>query len=148
MANNSYPRLANIFSLDQLPTGLQVLQPTANVVQDVLEKVHYRNLMVKQGNSAFAWAASLEIVSYQPLRVGACASGFTLVLNPEELAANGVTTFPVAFSFSLGIRKFLPLLNLRSPPTSADALFTLLCNITGVTDSELLNQAIMAFETV
>ena len=63
MATTSFPLLSNIFSVGQLPTALQILQPSANAVQDVLEKVHYRNFAVQKGSNAYAFAASIVLAS-------------------------------------------------------------------------------------
>ena len=137
-----YQSLSDIFSVQQLPGALALVPPGT---ADVLENIYYRNLDV-QLRQAGAFAAAIELVSYQDLRFEVLGTGFYVVLNPEQLTADGVTLIPLSLGYRLGISALLPQLNLLTLPTTATELFALVLPLTGMTESSLLIHALVAFE--
>jgi hypothetical protein len=143
MAVVPYSRLADLFSLSQLPAPLALVQQAAATA---LEDVFYRNFDITPQVEAGAFSATLEIVSYKGLALDVAATGFRLVLNPDGLTNDGYSVIPISFGYSLGILQWLPQFDLATVPTSAGDFFQLALDVTKVTELQLLIQALTAFE--
>lgn len=144
MANDAYASLSDIFSVSQLPAQLSFVQQTASTA---LDEVYYRNLNVAPSTNAYSLAGSIELVSFKELKLEVPGTGFFLVLNPGQVASTaGRTVIPLAFSYSIGIGRYIPDFGQLQLPTDAQGLFDLLLRITGVTDAQLLVQMLPLFE--
>ncbi len=92
---------------------------------------------------------SLKLIYAKRLGFDLFGSGMTLSLNPpranSESSATGITEFPVFFSFSKGILKYLPKFDNDSFDYSPKSFFNLLTDITGLSSGDLLRSLISLF---
>lgn len=138
MATSYYPRLADLIDLSQLPAPLDSL---ANG-QSVLSSTFYQNFSVDLTSNNGDFTASIDLVLFKELRFG--VAGFALIINPNPDGTTS-TTLPLALSYGLGLRRYVPDYNPLSPPSTAAAYYPLLQAVAGVSARDLLPQALGMF---
>ena len=145
MPSITYCRLSDLIQLSSLPTQFSLISGT---FANALEKIYYKNLNIQHNSADFIFSANLEIIAPRQLKLSipiASGSDFALVLNPEEHALSGLTTFPISFTSALGIRKYYPLGYDFNFPVLPSEIYEILLKITGRQDNEVVSDFANAF---
>lgn len=145
MPSTAYCRLSDLIQLSSLPTQFSLISGT---FANALEKIYYKNLSIHHSSSDYIFSANLELVALRQLKLGiaiAPGSEFALVLNPEEYALSGLTTFPISLTSSLGIRKYYPLGYNFNFPILPIEFYEILLKVTGRQESEVVTDFSNAF---
>ena len=135
-------RLSSLISFSQLPEQLHAVN--ANLTA-MLEKVYYQNYTSQLTSDSGDFYAQLDIISFTLLKFTLPGTEFALLLNPDTTNPNQ-TSFPLALSYSLGIRQYVPdftLLDVLS--NSPEAYFPLLLAVAQLPERALLRSIINSF---
>ena len=141
MSSKYYPRLSSVVSWEQLPEAFNFV---ANGASALLDKLYFRNLQVVQSLDGQTVSYFVEIVSFADISFELPGTGFALILNPAP-DVSGLSVFPISFSFSWGIRKFIKNFSIANFADSPASFFNLLFDASGIATQELLYLTVGTF---
>lgn len=98
-----YPRLSEVISVDDLPEFLSFVE---NGLNDIFNKIHYKNLQYSKGYRGDSAFYSLDIVTSEKLAIP-LPFGLGLVLNPDLDGDSSISSFPITLEYQWEILAFL-----------------------------------------
>jgi hypothetical protein len=97
-----YPRLSEVITVEDLPEFLHFVE---NGLDNLLDRIHYKNLQFSKsarGDSAFY---SLDIVAKN---IGIdLPFGLRFILNPDDAGDSSISSFPVSLQYQWEVLAFL-----------------------------------------
>lgn len=136
-----YPSLSKILSLEDLP---EVFNFVEDGVNNVLEKIHYKDFQYTksfQGDKAFY---SLSLVSKSRVAIGIFGTGIFFVLNPDQEDGT-ISNFPVTLEYNWPIIAYIKGFDLRSFDFSPAAFFKLAAQVLQVSENTMIANALNLF---
>lgn len=132
-----YPRLSEVMTIDDLPEFLHFAE---NGLNDLLDRIHFKNLQYSKshrGDSAFY---SLDVVSRN---IGLdLPFGLRLVLNPDEDGDNSISSFPVSVEYQWGILAFLRSFSLQNFSFSPSDFFQMGLQVFRISQEQVITQTL------
>ena len=98
-----YPRLSEVITVDDLPEFLSFVE---NGLNDIFNKIHYKNLQYSKGYRGDSAFYSLDIVTSEKLAIP-LPFGLGLVLNPDLDGDSSISSFPITLEYQWEILAFL-----------------------------------------
>ncbi|UUF16655.1 MULTISPECIES: hypothetical protein [Flavobacterium] len=98
-----YPRLSEVITVDDLPEFLSFVE---NGLNDIFNKIHYKNLQYSKGHRGDSAFYSLDIVTSEKLAIP-LPFGLGLVLNPDLDGDSSISSFPITLEYQWEILAFL-----------------------------------------
>ena len=142
MADNFYPSLSTLVTLDAVPEQLGFLK---DGVSALLNKIYFKDLQVVKSDAGESAFYSLTLVLYKEAGVEIPGTGIELVLNPD-FNASGLTEIPVRLSYEWQILKFINGFNVQSFSFEPRALFDAFSkSILQLSDNDLVSTTIGVF---
>lgn len=141
---NYYPALSGLMTADDLP---EILGFIRDGLQQIFEKVYYKNYyssVNQDGSFAFY---SLEIVSRTKLAVEFPGTGIFFVLNPDYEDTT-ITSFPITLQWNQKILRFLGRFSMDQFSFSQEDFFNLAIEIFEVSEADSLQLAENTFVEV
>lgn len=141
---NYYPALSGLMTADELP---EILGFIRDGLQQIFEKVYYKNFyssVNQDGSFAFY---SLEIVSRTKLAVEFPGTGIFFVLNPDYEDIS-ITSFPITLQWNQKILRYLGRFSMDQFSFSQEDFFNLAIEIFEVSESDSLQLAEYTFVEV
>ncbi|MDN3548771.1 hypothetical protein [Mucilaginibacter aquaedulcis] len=135
-----YPQLSELITVDDLPEFLHFAETG---LDDLLNKIHYKNLQYSKshrGDSAFY---SMDIVTNNigidlPL-------GLRFVLNPDLEGDSTISSFPISLQYQWGVLAFLRSFNPQSFSFDPEGFFNLGLQIFKVSDAQVIAHSLNYF---
>ncbi|WP_145861289.1 hypothetical protein [Pedobacter suwonensis] len=128
-----YPALSEVITVDDLPEFLHFAE---NGLNQLLDKIHYKNLQYsksQRGDSAFY---SLDIVSNN---IGLdLPFGLRLVLNPDEDGDSNISSFPISIQYQWEMLAFLRSFKVQNFAFTPEAFYELGLQIFRITEDEVI----------
>lgn len=134
--NNYYPALSNLVSLTDFPEKL-------SFVNDFLDSVFYKNLRISSSKYGEKTSYYIEIIS-TALKFEISETGLEIILNPDSTSTNQ-SIIPIELFYQLEIIKYINSFDSSSFDFSIKSYFELIVSITGVSDEDMLFEAIQLF---
>lgn len=141
---NYYPALSGLMTVDELP---EILGFIRDGLQQIFEKVYYKNFyssVNQDGSFAFY---SLEIVSRTKLAVEFPGTGIFFVLNPDYEDTT-ITSFPITLQWNQKILRYLGQFSMDQFSFSQEDFFNLAIEIFEVSEADSLQLAQNTFVKV
>ncbi|MDM1556993.1 hypothetical protein HX126_20780 [Chryseobacterium indologenes] len=135
-----YPKLSNLISFNNLPTGLDFV---SSLSQDIFSNLYYKNYQASVsplGESAFY---SMSIVAKKRIEFN-LVYGLKFILNKDHLD-NTISSFPVTVQYNWPVIGYLSKFNLNNFSFSPQEIFKVALISLNLTESDIINQAIKAF---
>ncbi|WP_293787273.1 hypothetical protein [uncultured Pedobacter sp.] len=131
--NRYYPALSEVITVDDLPEFLHFAE---NGLDQLLDKIHYKNLQYsksQRGDSAFY---SLDIVTSN---IGIdLPFGMRLVLNPDLDGDSSISSFPVSLQYQWEMLAFLRAFKVQNFAFTPEAFYELGLQIFRITEDEVI----------
>jgi hypothetical protein len=128
-----YPALSEVITVDDLPEFLHFAE---NGLNQLLDKIHYKNLQYsksQRGDSAFY---SLDIVTNN---IGLdLPFGLRLVLNPDEDGDSNISSFPISIQYQWEMLAFLRSFKVQNFAFTPEAFYELGLQIFRITEDEVM----------
>jgi len=141
MPQKNLPLISDLLSFDALPETRFDLK---NVANNILEKLHYKDLLFFKSRDESTASYSLTIVAFD--RVGIEMFGtnvISLVLNPSF---NGQESeFKIAFNYNWEVLKYRESFNNLSFIESIKEIFEILVDVSGVSEFDFLDSFLRYF---
>lgn len=143
-AEQFFPKLNTVVTLDQLPESLSFVE---NGLNNLLDDLYFRDLQTsknREGNKAFY---SLKILTYKRIGFEIPGTGISLLLNPP-LNTDPVpyfAEFPITVSYDWEILKYVKRFNPENFSSAPGEIFDLVKQVSGFTDREMLELSIIRF---
>ncbi len=134
--NNYYPALSNLISLSKFPVKL-------SFANDFLDSVFYKNLRTSKSKYGEKASYYIEIIS-SALKFEILETGLEVILNPDSNSTNQ-SIIPIELFYQLEVIKYINSFDSSSFDFSIKSYFELIVSITGVSDEEILDEAIELF---
>lgn len=135
-----YPKLSNLISFNNLPTGLDFV---SSLSQDIFSNLYYKNYQASVsplGESAFY---SMSIVAKKRIEFS-LVYGLKFILNKDH-QDNTISSFPVTVQYNWPVIGYLSKFNLNNFSFSPQEIFKVALISLNLTESDVINQAIKAF---
>ena len=135
-----YPNLSTLVALEDFPEELQFISLG---IQNLLDKLYYKNLQYSKSNDGSQGYYNVVLVSGQALSIDLFNSGFAIIINPGN---SGETLIPVTLHYNwpiLGIVKNFNLQNFSYLPEEMQAILHQTSNLS---DTGLIQTGVNAFE--
>ncbi|ESU28684.1 hypothetical protein FLJC2902T_12750 [Flavobacterium limnosediminis JC2902] len=130
-----YPRLSEVITVDDLPEFLSFVQ---NGLNEIFDKIHYKNLQYSKsyrGDSAFY---SLDIVSSSKLAIP-LPFDLALVLNPDITGGDSnISSFPISLEYQWEILAFLKNFNLDNFSFAVEEFYRVGLQVFRISDDQVL----------
>ncbi len=138
-----YPALSSVVSLDDFPESLGFIK---QAIQNLFDKIHYKDLQYKKSPKGDAAFYSLTIVS-RKLAIELFGSGISLVLNPDENDNTdfNISAFPVTLEYQWKILAYLRSFDLNNFSFTPQEFFELALIILNVSEEQAMAQFINTF---
>lgn len=140
IAKRYYPKLSEIVTLESLPEFLSFVQDGLN---EIFDKIHYKNLQYSKsyrGDGAFY---SLDIVSREKIGLS-LPGGLMLVLNPDA-SDSSISSFPVMVEYQWEILGFLRSFNLQNFSFTIQEFYTTGLQVFRISESEVVANSLNFF---
>lgn len=128
-----YPALSEVITVDDLPEFLHFAE---NGLNQLLDKIHYKNLQYsksQRGDSAFY---SLDIVTNN---IGLdLPFGLRLVLNPDQEGNPDISAFPISIQYQWEMLAFLRAFKVQNFAFTPEAFYELGLQVFKITDDEVI----------
>lgn len=140
-----YPSLSNLISFDSIPESLGVVR---NGIENVFDKVFYKNLQVEISPTGDAGFYKLTLVLYSELGLEIPGTGVSIWLNrptpanPNESALSN-SEIPISLTYRFDILKYSRTFSSGSFSENAAAFFNLFLEIADVEPAEIVREAIL-----
>ena len=137
-----YPRLSSIVSQDDLP---EILGFVKEGLQNLFEKLHYKDLQHSKSPSGDAAFYSLSIVSDR-IDIELPGTGIFLVFNPDLTGSDfTISTFPITLEYQWKILKYLNSFNIGNFSYDPKDIFEVALNILDISEESALVHFVNAF---
>jgi len=138
-----YPALSSVVSLDDFPESLGFIK---QAIEQLFDKIHYKDLQYKKSPKGDAAFYSLTIVSNK-LAIELFGSGVSLVLNPDESGNTdfNISAFPVTVEYQWKILAYLRSFDLNNFSFTPQEFFELGLIILNVSEEQAMAQFINTF---
>lgn len=137
-----YPRLSSIVSQDDLP---EILGFVKEGLQNLFEKLHYKDLQYSKSPSGDAAFYSLSIVSDR-IDIELPGTGIFLVFNPDLTGSDfTISTFPITLEYQWKILKYLNSFNIGDFSYDPKEIFEVALNILDISEESALIHFVNAF---
>lgn len=137
-----YPRLSSIVSQDDLP---EILGFVKDGLQNLFEKLHYKDLQHSKNPSGDSAFYSLSIVSDR-IEIELPGTGIFLVFNPDLTGSDfTISTFPITLEYQWKILKYLNSFNIGNFSYDPKEIFELLLNILDISEESALIHFVNVF---
>jgi hypothetical protein len=138
-----YPKLSSVVSLDDFPESLGFIK---QAIQQLFDKIHYKDLQYNKSPSGDAAFYSLSIVS-DKLAIDLFGSGVKFVLNPDgsEDPDFNISTFPITVEYQWKILGYLRRFNLQNFSFTPQEFFELGLIVLNITEEQAVAKFINTF---
>ncbi|MFP7655528.1 hypothetical protein [Chryseobacterium proteolyticum] len=141
MATKSfYPNIGTLVTIDNFPEELQFLE---NGLQNVLDKIYYKELQYVQSNDASQGYYNIVLVTGEQLKLDLFGSGFSIVINPGSA---GETLIPLTLNYNWPVLALISNFNLETFSYVPAELQNILNQTLNLSDSDLVQTAVGVFE--
>ncbi|MET3502606.1 hypothetical protein ABIC45_004230 [Mucilaginibacter rubeus] len=135
-----YPQLSELITVDDLPEFLHFAETG---LDDLLNKIHYKNLQYSKSHRGDGAFYSLDIVTNNigidlPL-------GLRFLLNPDFEGDSTISSFPISLQYQWGVLAFLRSFNPQSFSFDPEGFFNLGLQIFKVSDAQVIAHALNHF---
>jgi hypothetical protein len=135
-----YPSLSSIVSLDNFPEALGFLKEG---IQNIFDKIHYKDLQYKKSPNGDAAFYSLSIVS-KKLAFELFGTGINFLLNPDD-DDNNISAFPITLEYRWKILAYLRSFNSANFSFSPQEFFELGLMVLNISEEQALAQFVNTF---
>jgi len=135
-----YPNLGTIVSLDSFPEALQFLRQG---LQNVLNKIYYKNLQFVKSADGSQGYYDIVLVTGEELKLEIFDTGFSIVVNP---GGSSDTVIPLSISYNWPILGLINNFNIEQFAYLTDDLKDILDRVVNLGESGLLQTSIQTFE--
>jgi len=141
-ANNFYPSLSTLLSVDNIPDNMGFIE---DGLLSVFNHLYYKDLQTDRSVAGEAAFYSVSLLTYRRLGIEIPGTdGMALVLNPD-FVAGGTSEFPISLSYKWTILKYIRDFNIGNFDWSGLSFFKLLLDISEASSKELLWETIISF---
>ncbi|ASK29953.1 hypothetical protein CEY12_07460 [Chryseobacterium sp. T16E-39] len=141
MATKSfYPNIGTLVTIDNFPEELQFLE---NGLQNVLDKIYYKELQYVQSNDGSQGYYNIVLVTGEQLKLDLFGSGFSIVINPGSA---GETLIPLTLNYNWPVLALISNFNLESFSYLPAELQNILNQTLNLGDSDLMQTSVEVFE--
>lgn len=141
---NYYPALSRLITLDDLPEMLGFIKEG---VQELFDKVYYKDYQSSGNTSGSGAFYSLDIISRQRVELELPGTGIFLVLNPD-FEDDTISSFPIQLQWEWGIMRFVQYFKTNQFSFSVDGFYDLALLIFNVSESQSLELATNTFVVI
>jgi len=120
LAKRYYPKLSEVMKVEDLPEFLSFAEDGLN---NIFDKIHYKNLQYTKSYRGDAAFYSLDIVT-KDIGIN-LPFGLRFVLNPDEDGAPAISSFPVTLEYQWEILAFLRSFKLNGFAFTPEAFYEL-----------------------
>mgnify|MGYP001799448583 CR=1 FL=1 len=136
-----YPNLGTIVTLNDFPEELQFIQ---DGLQNILDKIYYRNLQYVKSPDGAQGYFDIELITNEQLKLNLFDSGLSLVVNPS---GTGETTIPLTLNYNWPVLAFIKSFNLQDFSFLPEEMQDILNQTLSLGDNDLIRTAMDIFET-
>ncbi len=140
MAKSFYPNLASIIKVDQLPEQLQFIE---DGLQNMLEKVYYKQLQFVKSKDGSQGYYSITLVTNEPLKLDIFDSGMAIIVNP---GGAGETLIPLTLNYNWPVLGLIKNFNLQDFSYLPEEVQDIMNSSLSLSDSELIKTSVETFE--
>ena len=139
--NQLYPVVSDLLPLHKIPSELESIK---EVLESLLGKVFFKDLIVGKSYHGEAGYYSLTLISLAPLGLNIpFVNDLKLVVNPSDDGTS--TEIPITFDYSWEVLKYFSAFNFDSFDNSVKSIFGILFDLAGITKEELLQEVLTTF---
>ena len=144
MANQFFPLLSSVISIDQLPGNLSFISDDIN---SLFSRIYYRNLYSQKSISKGYANFKIEIICLTDiLNLTIPGTDLVIILNPDiNDPSVDYSVLPLTVSYDLGILKYIPIFNLSSFSNSPEDFFSLIIQCFNFVPTDLLDSVLENF---
>lgn len=135
-----YPDLSSIMVADSFPEELQFIEQG---LQNILDKVYYKNLQFAKSADGSCSYYNLSLVTNEVLKIPIPGTDFAIVFNP---GSSNETVIPVTLSYQLPILAIIENFNIPQFSNLPSEIKQLIFAMVGTEESTLIEEAIGIFE--
>lgn len=135
-----YPKLSNLISFNNLPTGLDFV---SSLSQDIFSNLYYKNYQASVSPSGESAFYSMSLVAKKRIEFD-LVYGLKFILNKDH-QDNTISSFPVTLQYNWPIIGYLSRFNLNNFSFSPKEIFNVALISLNLTESDVINQAIKVF---
>ncbi|ASS49322.1 MAG: hypothetical protein A3D31_03645 [Candidatus Fluviicola riflensis] len=128
-----YPRLSEVVTVQDLPEFLNFLE---NGLEQVFDRIHYKNLQYSKSFNGDAAFYSLDLVTRDRLQFP-LPGGMQLVMNPDVDGDAGISSFPIAIEYKWEILAFVKAFRLQEFSYSLEDFYQLGLKVFRLTDEQV-----------
>ncbi len=141
MATQSfYPNIGTLVTLNDFPEELQFLE---NGLQNVLDKIYYKELQYVRSNDSSQGYYNIVLVTGEQLKLNLMNTGFSVVINPGSA---GETLIPLTLNYNWPVLALISSFNLGSFSYLPPDLQNIFNQTLNLGDTELVQTAVQVFE--
>ena len=140
VAQRFYPALSEVISVDEIPDSLSFIRDS---LQNILSKIHYKNLRYTRSYRGDAAFYSLDIVG-RNLGLD-LPGGLRFVLNPDADGDTTISSFPITVEYQWELLAFLRSFNQNGFDFSPQAFYELGLQIFRLTEEQVLAHTLNYF---
>lgn len=133
IAKRYYPRLSEVVTLQDLPEFLNFLE---NGLDQVFDRIHYKNLQYSKSFNGDAAFYSLDLVTRNRLQFP-LPGGMQLVMNPDVDGDSGISSFPIAIEYKWEILAFVRAFKMQEFSFSLEDFYKLGLKVFRLTDEQV-----------
>lgn len=137
-----YPKLSTVVSIDEFPEILGFIKDGIN---NLLNKIHYKDLQFSKSPRGDAAFYSLSIVSPSKLEIEIPGTGISLILNPDLSGDNAISSFPITVEYEWKVLAFLREFSVGNFSFQPQEIFEMALRVLNITEEQALAQFINRF---